>query len=67
MWALGMKPLSQTCPQYDGGTTTQMLAEALTFGKKAGLEWKQMLDIISASVVGSPLVNYKAVRLKIEF
>jgi len=42
------------------GTTCQMLAEALTFGKKAGLEWKQMLEIISASVVGSPLVNYKA-------
>ena len=42
------------------GTTLQMLAEALTFGKKAGLEWKQMLEIISASVVGSPLVNYKA-------
>ena len=37
-----------------------MLAEALTFGKKAGLEWKQMLEIISASVVGSPLINYKA-------
>lgn len=42
------------------GTTLQMLAEALTFGKKAGLEWKQMLEIISNSVVGSPLVNYKA-------
>ena len=42
------------------GTTCQMLAEALTFGKKAGLDWKQMLEIISASVVGSPLVNYKA-------
>jgi len=42
------------------GTTCQMLAEALTFGKKAGLNWKQMLEIISASVVGSPLVNYKA-------
>jgi len=46
------------------GTTTQMLAEAVTFGKKAGLEWKQMLDIISASVVGSPLVNYKAGPIK---
>ena len=42
------------------GTSLQMLAEALTFGKKAGLEWKQMLEIISASVVGSPLINYKA-------
>jgi 3-hydroxyisobutyrate dehydrogenase-like beta-hydroxyacid dehydrogenase len=42
------------------GTSMQMLAEALTFGKKAGLEWKQMLEIISASVVGSPLINYKA-------
>jgi len=42
------------------GTTCQMLAEALIFGKKAGLDWKQMLEIISNSVVGSPLVNYKA-------
>ena len=28
--------------------------------RRPGLEWKQMLEIISASVVGSPLVNYKA-------
>jgi len=42
------------------GTTCQALAEALTFGKKAGLEWRQLLEIISNSVVGSPLVNYKA-------
>ena len=46
------------------GTSLQMLAEAVTFGKKAGLEWKQMLDIISNSVVGSPLVNYKAGPIK---
>jgi len=42
------------------GTTCQMLAEALIFGKKAGLDWRQMLEIISNSVVGSPLINYKA-------
>ena len=41
------------------GTSLQMLAEAVTFGKKAGMDWKQMLEIISASVVGSPLINYK--------
>lgn len=46
------------------GTTCQVLAEALTFGKKAGLDWKQMLDIISNSVVGSPFVNYKAGPIK---
>lgn len=46
------------------GTTCQVLAEALTLGKKAGLEWKQMLDIISNSVVGSPFVNYKAGPIK---
>jgi 3-hydroxyisobutyrate dehydrogenase-like beta-hydroxyacid dehydrogenase len=46
------------------GTTCQMLAEALTFGKKAGLDWKQMFDIISNSVVGSPFVNSKADAIK---
>ena len=41
------------------GTTCQMLAEALTFGEKAGLAWEQMLEIIGSSVVASPLVAYK--------
>ena len=41
------------------GTTCQMLAEALTFGEKAGLEWNQLLEIIGNSVLASPLVAYK--------
>ena len=41
------------------GTTCQMLAEALTFGEKAGLAWEQLLEIIGSSVVASPLVAYK--------
>lgn len=41
------------------GTTLQMLAEALTFGEKAGLQWEQLLEIIGNSVVASPLVGYK--------
>jgi 3-hydroxyisobutyrate dehydrogenase-like beta-hydroxyacid dehydrogenase len=45
------------------GTTCQMLAEALTFGEKAGLDWNQMLEIIEGSVVASPLVSYKIVPL----
>lgn len=36
-----------------------MLGEALALGEKSGLDWKQMLDIIGKSAVGSPLVNYK--------
>ncbi|MBE3580518.1 MAG: NAD(P)-dependent oxidoreductase [Thermoanaerobacteraceae bacterium] len=42
------------------GTTCQMLAEALVFGERAGLNWGQMLEVIAGSAVGSPLVNYKA-------
>jgi 3-hydroxyisobutyrate dehydrogenase-like beta-hydroxyacid dehydrogenase len=41
------------------GTTCQMLAEALTFGEKAGIAWEILLEIIGNSVVASPLVCYK--------
>jgi len=46
------------------GTTCQMLAEALAFGEKAGINWDTMLDVIGASVVASPLVAYKIPPLK---
>ncbi len=46
------------------GTTSAMVAEALTFGKRGGMNWEQMIDIIGASVVASPLVNYKGQLLK---
>lgn len=41
------------------GTSMQMLAESLVFGKRAGLDWGQMLEVIAGSAVGSPLVQYK--------
>ena len=41
------------------GTTCQILSEALVFGKKAGLDWDKMLEVLTNSAVGSPLVSYK--------
>lgn len=46
------------------GTTAAMLGEALSFGTRGGMDWKQMLDIINESVVASPLVQYKVQALK---
>lgn len=46
------------------GLTSAMTAEALTFGERGGMNWNQMIDIINASVVGSPLLGYKAQMLK---
>ncbi len=45
------------------GMTSQMLAEAVTFGQKAGLDWHQMLEVISDTVVASPILCFKAERL----
>jgi 3-hydroxyisobutyrate dehydrogenase-like beta-hydroxyacid dehydrogenase len=42
------------------GGVTQLLAEALVMGEANGLDREQMLDVIAASAVGSPLVKYKA-------
>ncbi|MFN0160208.1 MAG: NAD(P)-dependent oxidoreductase [Burkholderiales bacterium] len=36
-----------------------MLAEALVLGEKGGLDWRQMLEVVGKSAVGSPLVGYK--------
>lgn len=36
-----------------------MLAEALVLGEKGGLDWRQMLEVVNKSAVGSPLVGYK--------
>ena len=46
------------------GLTSAMTAEALAFGEKGGMDWEQMIDIVNASVVASPLVGYKAQMLK---
>ena len=40
-------------------TSAQMMAEALTFGERANIDWKTMLDVISQSAVASPLIGYK--------
>jgi 3-hydroxyisobutyrate dehydrogenase-like beta-hydroxyacid dehydrogenase len=40
--------------------SNQMLAEALTMGEANGLDRAQMLEVMSASAVGSPFVKYKA-------
>lgn len=41
------------------GATSALLAESLTLGRKGGLDWKTMLDVINDSAVASPLVKYK--------
>ena len=41
-------------------TQVQILAEGVVLGEKAGLDWDKMLEVISNSVVASPLVKYKA-------
>jgi 3-hydroxyisobutyrate dehydrogenase-like beta-hydroxyacid dehydrogenase len=41
-------------------TQVQILAEGVVMGEKAGLDRDKMLEVISNSVVGSPLVKYKA-------
>lgn len=41
------------------GISAAMTAEALTFGKRGGLDWEQMLDIIDISVARSPLIGFK--------
>jgi len=46
------------------GISSAMMAEALTFGERGGIEWHQMIDIINSSVVASPLIGYKAQILR---
>ena len=46
------------------GTTAMMVAEALNFGRKSGIDWATMIDAINQSVVASPLIGYKAQALK---
>jgi 3-hydroxyisobutyrate dehydrogenase-like beta-hydroxyacid dehydrogenase len=46
------------------GISAAMTAEALTFGRKGGLDWNQMLDIIDSSVARSNLIGFKIPPLK---
>ena len=41
------------------GTSAAMLGEAMALGLKCGLDRAQMLEVIGASAVASPLVGYK--------
>lgn len=41
-----------------------MIGEALTLGRKSGLDWSKMLDVLAASHVASPMVGYKVPPLK---
>jgi len=43
--------------------TSAMLAEGLTLGRKGGLDWQDMWQVLCASAVGSPIVRAKAVQL----
>jgi 3-hydroxyisobutyrate dehydrogenase len=43
--------------------TSAMLSEALTLGRKGGLNWQDMWQVLGASAVASPIVKAKAVQL----
>lgn len=43
--------------------TSAMLAEALTLGRKGGLDWHDMWQVLGASAVASPILKAKAVQL----
>ena len=46
------------------GTTGAVLAEALTLGRKGGLDWNQMIDVIGVSAAASPYIQYNVAPLK---
>lgn len=43
--------------------TSAMLAEGLSLGRKGGLDWQDMWQVLGASAVGSPILKAKAVQL----
>ncbi|MDP1743057.1 NAD(P)-dependent oxidoreductase [Polaromonas sp.] len=43
--------------------TSAMLSEALTLGRKGGLDWGDMWRVLGASAVASPIVKAKSVQL----
>ncbi len=46
------------------GSSSAVLAEALTLGRKGGLDWEQMIDVIGVSAAASPYIQYNVVPLK---
>ncbi len=45
--------------------TSAMLAEALTLGRKGGLDWRDMWQVLTSSAVASPIVKAKSVQLAV--
>jgi 3-hydroxyisobutyrate dehydrogenase len=45
-------------------STATVLAEALTLGRKAGLDWDATLDTLGASTIASPFLKAKLARLE---
>ncbi len=43
--------------------TSAMLSEALTLGRKGGLDWQDMWQVLSASAVASPILKAKSAQL----
>lgn len=43
--------------------TSAMLAEGLTLGRKGGLDWQDMWNVLGASAVGSPILKAKSAQL----
>ena len=43
--------------------TSAMLAEGLALGRKGGLQWEDMWQVLGASAVASPILKAKAVQL----
>ena len=43
--------------------TSAMLSEALTLGRKGGLDWQDMWQVLGASAVASPIVKAKSLQL----
>lgn len=46
------------------GSTAALLAESLTMGEKAGLNWDMMVEVITSSAAASPLVKFKEAMMK---
>lgn len=44
--------------------TAVAMAESLALGRRGGLDWDRMLEVIGASAVASPLVRYKSGPLR---
>ena len=46
------------------GIVATMLGETLALGERGGVDWEQMLDIVSNGPVGSPVIKFTLEGLK---